>query len=196
MSGAFFIGEDVEMALKPGRPCKAPGCPRLANSQTGYCATHDQQAKRQADTQRPNANQRGYNASWQRRRIPYINQHPLCWYCQQGGRGYFSSPLFNLDKELIPLQLQLNKLQRYGMPAGGIGNRIEELKQQRDAIPNLPEIVTATACIDHFIPHKGNPALFNDEDNWRSSCDGCHAIKTAKEDGAFGNPVHSKALEG
>jgi len=29
--------------------------------------------------------------------------------------------------------------------------------------------------------------LFWNESNWRASCDECHRVKTAKEDGAFGN---------
>lgn len=47
--------------------------------------------------------------------------------------------------------------------------------------------VTAATVVDHIIPHKGNYELFWDESNWQSSCKTHHDIKTAKEDGAFGN---------
>lgn len=41
--------------------------------------------------------------------------------------------------------------------------------------------------VDHIIPHKGNYDLFWDEENWQSLCTHCHNVKTAKEDGGFGN---------
>ena len=50
-----------------------------------------------------------------------------------------------------------------------------------------PEVIRAAVLIDHFIPHRGNMKLFWNESNWRASCDECHRVKTAKEDGAFGN---------
>nr|WP_312578232.1 HNH endonuclease signature motif containing protein [Sedimentibacter sp.] len=40
---------------------------------------------------------------------------------------------------------------------------------------------------DHIIPHKGNMKLFWDKTNWQGLCHSCHSIKTAKEDGGFGN---------
>jgi 5-methylcytosine-specific restriction protein A len=50
-----------------------------------------------------------------------------------------------------------------------------------------PPVITAAVLVDHFVPHRGDMELFWDETNWRSCCDECHRIKTAKEDGAFGN---------
>lgn len=47
--------------------------------------------------------------------------------------------------------------------------------------------VTAATCVDHYIPHRGDPELFWDESNWRSACKPCHDAKTAREDGGFGN---------
>ena len=41
--------------------------------------------------------------------------------------------------------------------------------------------------VDHIIPHKGDEALFWDEDNLQSLCTPCHNQKTAREDGGFGN---------
>ncbi len=41
---------------------------------------------------------------------------------------------------------------------------------------------------DHIVPHNGpNDPLFWDVDNHQSLCKRCHDIKTATEDGGFGN---------
>jgi 5-methylcytosine-specific restriction protein A len=42
--------------------------------------------------------------------------------------------------------------------------------------------------VDHIIPHKGDKDLFWDSNNWQPLCKTCHDEKTAREDGAFGNP--------
>ena len=58
-------------------------------------------------------------------------------------------------------------------------------------------IVKATVA-DHIIPHKGNPALFWDEDNLQSLCKRCHDSDKAREEaggrvkvrfGADGYPI-------
>ena len=46
---------------------------------------------------------------------------------------------------------------------------------------------TAVQVTDHTVPHKGSEQLFFDEDNWQSLCNKCHNVKTATEDGGFGN---------
>ena len=48
---------------------------------------------------------------------------------------------------------------------------------------------TPAVLVDHVKAHKGNMSLFWDVSNWQSLCDRCHRIKSAKEDGAMGNPV-------
>nr|DAO17220.1 MAG TPA: HNH endonuclease [Caudoviricetes sp.] len=40
---------------------------------------------------------------------------------------------------------------------------------------------------DHIIPHKGDRHLFWDQSNWQPLCHSCHSVKTAREDGGFGN---------
>ncbi|WP_309242099.1 HNH endonuclease [Paenibacillus sp. S150] len=37
------------------------------------------------------------------------------------------------------------------------------------------------------MPHKGDMELFWNEANWQPLCASCHGIKTAKEDGGYGN---------
>lgn len=49
------------------------------------------------------------------------------------------------------------------------------------------KIVPATE-VDHITPHKGDVNLFFDAKNLQSLCKKCHARKTAREDGGFGNP--------
>jgi len=48
------------------------------------------------------------------------------------------------------------------------------------------KLIEATV-VDHIIPHKGDVKLFKDRSNWQSLCTRHHNIKTAKEDGGFGN---------
>jgi 5-methylcytosine-specific restriction protein A len=39
--------------------------------------------------------------------------------------------------------------------------------------------VTVATLVDHVVPHRGDPALFWDVENWQSLCATCHARKTA-----------------
>lgn len=52
---------------------------------------------------------------------------------------------------------------------------------------------TPAACVDHIIPHCGDPALLYDTNNLQSLCWSCHSRKTASEDGGFGNSKSTKA---
>ncbi|MNY21286.1 HNH endonuclease [compost metagenome] len=47
--------------------------------------------------------------------------------------------------------------------------------------------LTEATVVDHIIPHKGDKELFWDRQNWQPLCKKCHDIKTATEDGGFGN---------
>ena len=46
--------------------------------------------------------------------------------------------------------------------------------------------VRPATCVDHIIPHKGDPGLFWGVENWQGLCGSCHSRKTAREDGGFG----------
>ena len=48
------------------------------------------------------------------------------------------------------------------------------------------QLVVAT-LVDHVKPHQGDQELFWDRKNWQGLCARCHSIKTASEDGGFGN---------
>lgn len=41
--------------------------------------------------------------------------------------------------------------------------------------------------VDHVIPHRGDQTLFWDSKNWQPLCKPHHDLKTASEDGGFGN---------
>ena len=45
--------------------------------------------------------------------------------------------------------------------------------------------VTASECIDHIIPHKGDKNLFWDINNWQPSCLKCNTKKAIREEGAL-----------
>ncbi|WP_158738638.1 HNH endonuclease signature motif containing protein [Alteribacillus sp. YIM 98480] len=62
------------------------------------------------------------------------------------------------------------------------------LKRHPLCVHCLQENVYAPAdVVDHITPHRGEHELFWDEDNWQSLCTYHHNVKTAKEDGGFGN---------
>ena len=41
--------------------------------------------------------------------------------------------------------------------------------------------------VDHIVPHRGDPAIFWNTDNWQALCKPCHSRKTASHDGGFAN---------
>ena len=47
--------------------------------------------------------------------------------------------------------------------------------------------LTPATTVDHIISHHGNYDLMWNESNWQALCNRHHSIKTATQDGAFGN---------
>jgi 5-methylcytosine-specific restriction endonuclease McrA len=64
--------------------------------------------------------------------------------------------------------------------------RLRTLVLARDPICRICERYASTVA-DHIVPHKGVWELFCDLTNLQGICAACHANKTAKEDGGFGN---------
>lgn len=55
------------------------------------------------------------------------------------------------------------------------------------------DILKAANHLDHIIPHKGqDDPLFWDWNNLQWLCHSCHSVKTATEDGGFGNQQKMK----
>jgi 5-methylcytosine-specific restriction enzyme A len=50
-------------------------------------------------------------------------------------------------------------------------------------------VLVPANVVDHVTPHKGDMKLFFDPSNLASVCTRCHNRKTARLDGAFGNPI-------
>jgi len=47
--------------------------------------------------------------------------------------------------------------------------------------------ITPATEVDHIVPHKGDPVIFWNTDNWQALCKPCHSRKTASDDGGFRN---------
>lgn len=125
------------MALRPLKPCCAPGCGELVRG-ARYCAKHMHLTKvetKRHDERRESSTKRGYGYKWQKARAAYLAAHPLCEHC---------------------------------------------LKEQ-------PPRYTPATELDHSIPHKGDMQLFWKSELWQGLCAHHHSLKTAKEDGGFGN---------
>lgn len=56
----------------------------------------------------------------------------------------------------------------------------------RDPVCKICERAASTVA-DHIKPHRGDRTLFCDLENLQGLCAPCHSIKTAREDGGFGN---------
>ena len=68
---------------------------------------------------------------------------------------------------------------------------LPRFRKARDAFMNAHPLCARCGAVstdlDHIKPHKGDPVLFWDSSNWQALCASCHSIKTATEDGGFGN---------
>lgn len=75
------------MPVSAPSPCRYVGCRKLVRS--GFCDDHGasrQHAKKVYDKARGSSTQRGYNYRWQKSRLVFLDEHPLCVYCQREGR--------------------------------------------------------------------------------------------------------------
>ena len=57
-------------------------------------------------------------------------------------------------------------------------------------------VLFAATIVDHIEPHRGDLKLFYDQTNWQPLCKPHHDIKTAAEDGGFGNQRRSRRQAG
>ena len=69
------------MPMKPKKPCRHPGCPKLTDGL--YCEEHE--ALHRGD--RASSSKRGYNRQWQKARARYLKAHPLCVQCLKEGQA-------------------------------------------------------------------------------------------------------------
>lgn len=78
---------------RPKRPCGKVGCPTLVKPPERYCAAHrredeehQREREREYDRHRGSAHQRGYGATWRKKRRAYLQRNPLCVECLRQGR--------------------------------------------------------------------------------------------------------------
>ena len=69
----------------PQKPCCHPGCKELVRG-VARCETHAKQIKREYDSKRKNATDRGYDSRWRKARRHYLMRNPLCVECLGNGR--------------------------------------------------------------------------------------------------------------
>jgi 5-methylcytosine-specific restriction protein A len=76
------------MPLASLKPCRYPGCGMAVHRTAAYCSVHTKAVRQQSDQLRGNAASRGYDQAWQRLRVLYLAEHPVCECeeCQSGER--------------------------------------------------------------------------------------------------------------
>lgn len=75
---AFPSHPEQPMPTAPPRVCCRPGCGRLTHGR--FCELHARDYQKQYDSHRGSANERGYNARWQRRSKIFLKrpENALC----------------------------------------------------------------------------------------------------------------------
>ena len=76
----YATRESDLMPSKPKRLCSHPGCPTFAEAGS-KCEEHSRQQSRRYDEQRGSAAERGYDSRWQKYRLRFLAEHPLCREC-------------------------------------------------------------------------------------------------------------------
>lgn len=71
------------MPWQPLRRCTEPGCFKRVKS--GKCELHKQAARRRQDRKRGTRRERGYTPEWDKYRLMYLKEHPLCVMCESKG---------------------------------------------------------------------------------------------------------------
>jgi 5-methylcytosine-specific restriction protein A len=73
------------MPRKAPRPCRSPGCPKHAEPGGAHCAEHAAARRAAEYARRGSAASRGYDSKWQRERLAYLKQNPICVECKKAG---------------------------------------------------------------------------------------------------------------
>lgn len=125
------------MALRPMKPCVAPGCGALVRG-ARYCYRHEhltEQYKAKADERRASSTQRGYGYRWQQVRAGYLRAHPLCAECTRKGRVVVATDLDHITPHKGDMDLFWSRENWQGLCAschstktasedGGFGNAV------------------------------------------------------------------------
>jgi 5-methylcytosine-specific restriction enzyme A len=81
----------ASMPSRPRHPCNAPGCPALVDK-GAYCEAHKGRAI--AD---PERHRFETSAAWQRERLAYLHEHPLCEDCLEQGKTEAATEVHHMD---------------------------------------------------------------------------------------------------
>ena len=75
------------MPKKFKRPCRFKNCPKLVDSESGYCEVHEKTASSNYNKfiRRPET-KKFYNYQWRKLRARFLNKNPLCEICKSKGR--------------------------------------------------------------------------------------------------------------
>lgn len=76
------------MPHAPPRACAESGCANLVRERgERYCPESKARRNRSIDLRRGSSSERGYDARWQRFRVQFLREHPLCeMACREQGR--------------------------------------------------------------------------------------------------------------
>lgn len=55
---------------------------------------------------------------------------------------------------------------------------------------------TAANTVDHITPHRGDPTLFWDENNWQSLCSTCHSGDKQRQEKSGGAKYRGASVDG
>jgi 5-methylcytosine-specific restriction protein A len=61
-------------------------CPRCRKAVDGRCVGCGKRSQQEADGRRGTARERGYDATWERFRVGFLSEHPLCEDCLEAGK--------------------------------------------------------------------------------------------------------------
>lgn len=64
-------------------PCRQPRCPNTTADRSGYCVQHAKQERQEYDRRRGSARSRGYTRQWEKARLRWLQEHPLCAECER-----------------------------------------------------------------------------------------------------------------
>jgi 5-methylcytosine-specific restriction enzyme A len=124
------------MARLAKHPCAHPGCGALVDAGQRLCPKHRKKVERTDRERRGSARARGYDRRWERMRIDFLRQHPLCVLClakgittaanvvdhivpHRGDRKLFDDPN-NLQSLCKPCHDSKTALEDGGMGRGGM----------------------------------------------------------------------------
>lgn len=75
------------MPNKAKHPCRYRSCPRLVDSDSGYCDKHQKLIQQQYNQfGRSDEAKKRYGRRWRKLRALFLQAHPLCELCQREGR--------------------------------------------------------------------------------------------------------------